>query len=104
MLFLGINMSYKLLECEQCKNLVSVENDEEKLTYICPACGTINDRTTVIRCKGFIEVTSPEIICKMDKEMQLEELYVEDMDDDLPMALNILLKFGWAIKFKGNRL
>jgi len=97
-------MSYKLLECEQCKNLVSVENDEAKLTYICPACGTINDRTTTFRCAGIIEITSPEIICKMDKDMRIEELHVENMDEDLSMALNILLKFGWAVKFKGNRL
>ena len=97
-------MQYKVLQCEECENLVHVEDDEAKPTFVCPACGTINDRTTTVKCIGNIEVISEELVCNIDKELNMEELLIEGADEDLAFALNILLRYGWKIKFKGNKV
>jgi len=96
-------MEYKLLVCEDCDNIIMME-DSKKEIYICPVCGTINNRLPTKEYKGELEVSSPEIICKMSPKTNDTNVpfVIKDVDEDIETALTVLTKYGWKIKFKGK--
>lgn len=95
-------MEYKLLACEDCENVVSVLDNEDDV-FICPICGTINDRKRSIMYKGALTITSPDMRCKIGTDEEEGVIGVADADEDLLFALTILGKYGWNMRFKGER-
>jgi predicted RNA-binding Zn-ribbon protein involved in translation (DUF1610 family) len=91
-------MDYKLLLCENCENVISVSNIENKV-FICPACGTINERNRSNNYIGRLVIESPIVSCQLDDTDGIIKL--KDDNEELITALFTLAKFGWSIKFKG---
>lgn len=96
-------MEYKILICESCDNVVSV-HDNNKPTFICPACGTINERDRFKKYRGVLTIVSDEIDCRLDNTDNSGRVGIHDIEEDLAEALSILIKYGWNMKFKGDRL
>jgi RNA polymerase subunit RPABC4/transcription elongation factor Spt4 len=95
-------MNYKILYCEDCKNLVSVFDNEDP-TFVCPICGLLNDRHRSKKYFGTMNITSPEIKCEMRfDEFDEGTMEVEEMDDEVKQALELLRQNGWVIKFIGT--
>jgi predicted RNA-binding Zn-ribbon protein involved in translation (DUF1610 family) len=94
--------NYKLIVCEQCSNIISVDDNQEPL-FTCPVCGTLNDRETSALYKGKVYAISPEIECEIEDPTQDTSFVLEDIDEEVQEALIILLKYGWSIKFKGDK-
>ena len=94
-------MDYKLLSCEECENLVSVEDNGEP-TFVCPACGTINDRDRMKSYTGQLVITSEEIKCGLDTDDEESALMIFDAEQEILDALTVLSKYGWTMKFRGN--
>jgi predicted RNA-binding Zn-ribbon protein involved in translation (DUF1610 family) len=94
-------MEYKLLHCEECDNVVSVE-DNKRATFICPACGALNKRERSSAYFGTLSVTSPEMDCELDNTKEEGIISIPDADDDLLGAIMLLSKYGWTMKFKGS--
>ena len=95
-------MEHKLLICEECENIVSVEDSGEP-TFICPACGTINDRERIQLYTGSLTIISPKMKCRIGTDEDEGIIGVESADEDLLSALTVLSKYGWSMRFKGER-
>jgi hypothetical protein len=95
-------MDYKLLLCEECENVVSCEDIDEP-TFICPVCGTINERDRTKFYKGSLTIFSPEMKCKIGTDEDEGIIGLADADEDLLSALTTLTKHGWSMRFKGER-
>jgi hypothetical protein len=98
-------MDYKLAICEACENIVSLE-DNKKEIFICPLCGTLNERTSTKLYEGEITALSPVMQCEMelDTNKQSGTLMIESLDKDLQDALQTLISFGWKLKFKTRKI
>jgi hypothetical protein len=94
-------MDDKLLVCEQCENLVSV-NDNNEPIFVCPACGTINKRDQSQVYEGFLEIKGPDLECEIE-DFDGEDLFtVANLPEEVEYALMVLMKYGWGVKFKGK--
>jgi len=85
--------------CESCTNMISIPHDQEKI-FICPACGTINERSIPQEVIGHLEIVSPEFNCEVSlNDDEGGQVVVKDVDIDFEDALAILTKYGFSIKF-----
>lgn len=96
-------MEYKLLVCEQCENIISVD-DVDKPLFTCPACGTLNDRKRVFTYEGTLIATSNKMNCEIDDPLNKKNGFaLSSLPIDVENAITTLLKYGWNIKFKGSQ-
>lgn len=96
-----VNVSHKLLLCENCENVVSITNTTSKI-FICPACGAINKKDRTANYIGHLVIESTEVNCNLDDEDGI--IKIEDGNEELSAALYTLTKFGWSMKFKGIKV
>jgi len=87
-----------IYSCEACEHLVSVKHIKVP-TFICPACGTINERLTPEDAVGHLEIKSPKLNCEINVSDEGGQVFVKDVDDDFEEALAILTKYGFSMKF-----
>ena len=98
-------MEYRLAVCEGCKNIVSLQDNKKEL-FVCPVCGVLNERSTAKLYEGEITAHSPIIQCEMelDNTDQSGMLLLDNLDEDLQDALQILIECGWRLKFKTKKV
>jgi predicted RNA-binding Zn-ribbon protein involved in translation (DUF1610 family) len=94
-------MEYKFLHCEECDNVVSME-DNKRATFVCPACGSLNKRERSSTYFGRLEIKSPDMDCDLDNTKEEGVISIPDADEDLLSAIMLLSKYGWSMKFIGS--
>ena len=95
-------MKHKLLMCEGCGNIVSV-NKNHKPTFVCPACGCINTRDRITQREGYIKLVSPKIkgIVNTD-DLEQNALIFPTLPVEIQESIMILNNSGWKIIFKND--
>lgn len=94
-------MKHKLLFCEQCDNIVSVLNNKKE-SFICPLCGTINERHREKKIDGYIKLLSPKTKCIVNSA-SIDDIYFNKISASERDALTFLNNLGWRIIFvKGD--
>jgi predicted RNA-binding Zn-ribbon protein involved in translation (DUF1610 family) len=92
-------MEYKTVKCGHCENIISINDNNEK-TYVCPVCGSINDRESNKLYSGSISIISNEMKVMMDDAGNIG-IQEDEYNEDLIHALTIMTKYGWGMTFKG---
>lgn len=95
-------MDYQILECPQCKIMLSVKDDNDQV-YACPVCGTLNEKITKKSFHGVLTISSPEEQYEMNMEDGKGMLSFSEGQTDLKKAVETLIKHGWKMKFQGKK-
>ena len=98
-------MEYKIMTCDGCQNIHTVKDTQDPV-YICPICGCINRRNTMIKYIGNVGIESPELTCHLEGVEEGNDgiISIPDEDEELTAALMTLVKYGWSLKFRGKKL